>query len=246
MTFLFVIISLVVILILLLAVWRNIQHQIRSRQNQETKRILRGVRLGSFLIVLSPILFSAFEEAPVIGPSLSTMGLILLIYYYHQGGTFLLQGEHLRRLIIVNKLGLPIYSYYFSPFQDAEKSGLKDIREEDKEALFSGAISSIISVLAEITGTDQLVREIWLDNLIMMVRSSGEHLLILFVDRSTRFYRDALRHCSHRMEPFLNEIILGHTLTTDQCKIANSFVEEFFGHGYYQQIGSMDSVIDKN
>ncbi len=117
--------------------------------------------------------------------------MIFLIYL--NSGIHVFQEEGLRRLMIIDNAGLPLYSYLFSGFEGKEMSSQQ---LENEEMMFSGALKAISSLFGELTGANQTLKEIILDKIVLLVQLSPEKdkLVILFCDRPTKFHREAIEH----------------------------------------------------
>ncbi|MCE7736408.1 MAG: hypothetical protein GPJ54_16125 [Candidatus Heimdallarchaeota archaeon] len=62
--------------------------------------------------------------------------------------------------------------------------------------------------------------------------------VILLCNKSTKFLRNAINKFSVQVSSLADEVPDGQGFNTDQVKVANQLLENSFGFGYYQQIGS--------
>lgn len=245
----FIIASIVFIFALIILILRSLNERIKASNNKDIKRILKQMRAASILVMIGPILpfallpvFTTLENhvSAFIGSSLlSTIGLGLLFYVYKKGGIFLLQDERLRRIIIINKAGAPIYSYKFREFNYESNDNLSNMDTMSQEILFSGALQSISALLSEFSGSIEGITGIQLHNLDMIIKQVDEETIILLTDKTTKFYQEALHLFAQQIKTLLNDTPEGQTFSLTQEKVANAFVENTFGYGYLQQIGEI-------
>ncbi|TXT64180.1 MAG: membrane protein of unknown function [Promethearchaeota archaeon] len=163
----------------------QLKSRISNAHDENIKKILKRMRNGNWFFILGGVVVGLNRN---IGLILLTSGYAIMYFSYLRGGLFILQEETLRRLIIMDSIGLLKYSYEFRKFASKES---KD--DEDMDILFTGALKAVSSLLGELTGADQELKEIRLNKMNLLVgRTSDNQLtLVLLVDKSTKFFREA-------------------------------------------------------
>ena len=156
----------------------------------------------------------------------SIIGVSFFLYGIHRGGFYIFKGESLRKLIIITNYGIPVYSYDFRSLKDGQTISDKI----SSEILFSGAMSSISTLLSEFTGKDKKVEEILLSDLVIMINGFVENYsIILLVDHSSKFYRTAIERFTEMTIDLVNGLKKGMVFNNNEIKIANKFIEQAFG-----------------
>ena len=220
----------------------------RETSNSQVQNLIRKITYGSVIMIFGPMFSMSLNliqikstgVGDILSPFVAILGLYIMIYYFLKGGIFLFQGDTLRRLIIITDSGVPIYSYSFRKFNLQEEVPSDTLNERGgQEVLFSGAIKSISFLLSEFTGSNKVVREIFLEDMVMMVKMlPNNSSVILLSNKSTKFLRNAINEFSMKVSSLAEEVPQGQGFNNDQVKVANQLLEGSFGFGYYQQIGS--------
>ena len=155
-----------------------------------------------------------------------------MAYLNFKYGNFILQGEILQHMVILDSEGLPIYGYKFS--KDTEHGdGIND-----REILFSGALTAISSLITQFTGNEsQEVKEITLNGLIIMVSSikvqENNYSVVLLTKKSTVFYRDSLKKFTKNIPMIIEQNMeRNYAFNVDQIKNTNILLESSFGKAY--------------
>lgn len=229
-------------------IFKTLRRKIKETNNPQVKNLVKKIVLGSIIMtiggeiarILNIFRIGNLGVGDILEPFVSIFGLYMMIHYFLKGGIFLFQGDSLRRLIIITDSGLPIYSYSFRRFNIEEDIRSDSLSERGgQEVLFSGAIKSISYLLSEFTGSNEVIREIFLDDTVMMVKMlPNNSSVILLSNKSTKFFRNAIDKFSSLVSSLAEEIPDGQAFNTYQVKVANELLESSFGFGYYQQIGS--------
>jgi hypothetical protein len=243
-----VVLVLLMVLIMGILIFKTLRRKMNETSNHQVQSLIRNIVIGSLIMVFGPM-FAGILNIIKIGssglgnilqPFVAIVGLWIMIYYFLKGGIFLFQGDALRRLLIISESGIPIYSYSFRRFNLQEEILADSFSERSsQEVLFSGAIKSISYLLSEFTGSDKLVREIILEDMVMMIKMiSDDFSAILMSNKSTKFLKNALNEFGENISLLVEEIPQGQAFNTDQIKVANELLEGSFGFGYFQQIGA--------
>ncbi len=244
------ILSLFLVTVLIFLIFKTLRTKMRETSNPMVQNLIKKMILGSIIMLIGPLFMSIFSSVQIgstgislsdlLQPFVAIFGLVIIIYYFLKGGIYLFQGDYLRRLLIISESGIPIYSFSFRKLS-IEKEVLADQLNDrtGQEILFSGALKSISYLLSEFTGSNKMVEDISLEGMMMMIKSiSKDYSAVLMVDRSTKFFRNAINTFSELIKPLVEEVSAGQAFNTNQVKIANKLLESSFGFGYYQQIGS--------
>lgn len=221
-------------------VMRSIGKKLKSMTEPSNVNRMKRMQLAMYLIIIGSVLgglasgneFQQLNLGVVIQNVTVIVGLLMLMRYtVHREGMFLFQGENLQKLMIIDPYGIPTYSYTFWARSKEElNENLEDI--ESNEVLFSGALKSISLLLSESSGTSEesLVEEIVMSDMKLMVQTIGSGFsIVLMVNKSTRFFRDALLRFSESMVDLVQELNQGDVFDTNQIKIANGLLESSFG-----------------
>lgn len=227
---------------------KTIRRKMKETSNPEIQTLIRKIGYGGIIMILGPMFIGILNIikirstglGEILSPFISILGLYIMIFYFLKGGIFLFQGDTLRRLIIITDSGIPIYSYSFRKFNLQEEVNADSLNDRSgQEVLFSGAIKSISFLLSEFTGSNKVVREIYLEDMVMMVKMlSNNSSVILLSNKSTKFLRNAINKFSSQVSSLTEEVPPGQGFNLNQVKVANQLLENSFGFGYYQQIGS--------
>lgn len=224
----FSIILTIVFFISLIWTFRNINKNIESKATKTITKMFQGsiipILVGSMVALTLNI---------TIGTFISAIGFIIMAVLNFKYGNFILQGEILQHMVILDSEGLPIYGYKFN---------MNDIDNEDdindREILFSGALTAVSSLITEFTGnTSQEVREITLNGLIIMVSSikvqENNYSVVLLTKKSTVFYRDSLKKFTKNIPMIIEQNMQrNYGFTVEQVKNTNMLLESSFGRTY--------------
>lgn len=243
-----VILNLFVALYMVIKVFKTLRRKMKETSNPHVQSLIRKIVYGSVIMIFGPMFIGILNIiqirsiglGEVLSPFVAILGLYIMIHYFLKGGIFLFQGDTLRRLIIITDSGIPIYSYSFRRFNLQEDVSADSLNERGgQEVLFSGAIKSISFLLSEFTGSNKVVREIFLEDMVMIVKTlPNNSSVILLSNKSTKFLRNAINEFSSQVSSLVEEVPDGQGFNTNQIKVANQLLEGSFGFGYYQQIGS--------
>lgn len=243
-----ILLDVIITIIMAVLIFKTMRRKIKETSNPEVKVLIKKIVIGSIIMtigselarILNVIHLGNLELGDISEHFVSILGLYIMVHYFLKGGIFLFQGDSLRRLIIITDSGLPIYSYSFRSFNLFENIRADSLSERGgQEVLFSGAIKSISYLLSEFTGSNKIVKEIFLDDMVMMFKIlPNNSSIILLSNKSTKFLRNAIDKFSSLVSSITEEIPDGQAFNTYQVKVANEFLESSFGFGYFQQIGS--------
>ena len=168
------------------------------------------------------------------GTFISAIGFVLMAILNMKYGNYILQGEILQHIVIIDSEGPPIYGYKFNNLIDNDDE--HDIN--DREVLFSGALTAISSLISEFTGNiSQEVKEITLNGLIIMISSvmvqEKGYSVVLLTKKSTIFYRDSLKKFTTNIPLIIGENMQrNYGFTVDQIKNTSILLESSFGRCY--------------
>jgi hypothetical protein len=202
---------------------KQLYSRIKTSKDENIKKVLNRMRYGNWILIIGLIIL-LFSE--IIGFAILTLGYATIFLFYLRGGIFILQEETLRKLIIMDSAGILKYSYEFRKF--ASKQGKRD---EDADLLFSGALKAISSLLGELTGSDQELREIHLDKITLLVGSASnrELSMVLMVDNSTKFFRDAFNKVLSELPSTIGQFEDNATFDLDTSVKLDSLIQNRFG-----------------
>ena len=101
-------------------------------------------------------------------------------------GDILLKTDELKQFIVINQIGISLYSYDFDQLYEKNSSSENKSGDEGKTLMFSGAIKAVSSLLSELTGIQQNLREIVLNKTVMIVYHSpdSQYSFVLILDIS--------------------------------------------------------------
>ncbi len=204
----------------------------KQTNNPKFKAVLKKMEIG-ILIIIFGVVFSFFIEntnyiLSFINDFISLSGFFLIFWTYLRKGIHVIQGDHLEMFLIINKAGLPLFSHQFtqdtSNFEDA-------VPKDQEDLLISGALQAISTLLTQITGFNENVREIHMDHSVLMLdrANDNEHIVILLVDQSTKFYRNVLKQITEHIFHHIKEIPRDQKLTNENEKIVKKSLQEFLG-----------------
>jgi hypothetical protein len=230
-------------------IFKTLRSKMKETSNLHVQSLIRKIGYGGIIMIFGPMFAGILNFIQIgnsglgniLAPFVAILGLYIMIHYFLKGGIFLFQGDTLRRLIIITDSGIPIYSYSFRKFDLHEDVAADSLSERGgQEVLFSGAIKSISFLLSEFTGSNKVVREIFLEDMVMIIKMlPNNSSVILLCNKSTKFLRNALNKFSLQVTSLAEEIPDGQAFNTNQNKVANQLLESSFGFGYYQQMGTL-------
>ncbi|MBD3190362.1 MAG: hypothetical protein GF308_06945 [Candidatus Heimdallarchaeota archaeon] len=129
----------------------------------QVRQILYWLIIGNVILLIGSFILT-FQF--VVGEIMIIVGYSIIYLRYLSGGIFVLQTNSLRRLIILDSSGLPIYSHHFLLEQQAniqnvdsqidgraQESSSSNGVEDEKDVLFSGALQAVSMLLSELMGT---------------------------------------------------------------------------------------------
>ncbi len=240
--------SLLVILYMGIKIFKTLRSKMKETSNSEVQLLIRKIVYGSVIMLFGPMFIGILNFiqigstglGEILSPFVAILGLYIMVHYFLKGGIFLFQGDSLRRLIIITDSGIPIYSYSFRKFNLLDDVSADSLSQRGgQEVLFSGAIKSISFLLSEFTGSNKVVREIFLEDMVMMFKIlPNNSSVILLCNKSTKFLRNAINKFSGQVSELAEEVPDGQGFNTTQVKVANQLLEGSFGFGCYQPIGS--------
>ncbi len=190
----------------------------QSTRDEEIRKVVAWMLMGLAIMIISALIVS---QNLAIGSMPFLVGYGLIFYVYLRQGVLSFRGEALERLLVLDETGLPQYSYRFS--------STNEVGSNDEDVLFSGALQAISSLLGELTGTRQQVREITLEGVILVVQRVGQRTIILVTQQSTKIYREALARFSSLVNEVVGEIPPHQTFSDAQSATTDTLIRESFG-----------------
>ena len=198
------------------------------------------MQIGAILICIGGFLEIQSQD-PWIGNIFELLGLILFFYIYLKEGIYVLQEETLRRIIIIDYGGIPVYSYLFkhyskivqNPSFEEKKRRLISISDSADDILFSGTLKAILNLLGEFTGSNQILREISLDKSILLIKQTPDkrYTVVLLSDSTSSFIQDALDRFTASFFKELPHLPSVQALSRIELNTANHLSEMYFGPG---------------
>lgn len=233
------IVSIFFIMILLVILLRKITHIKEKAYSMYATNLIVKVQWGAKIMIFGPILASILFllisdltrgiQINIITSVISIIGLFLIVKNFREGGIPIFQGDNLRRLILINESGIPIYSYGFKHFNEDKADQDYDSYNDD-DILFSGALTSISMLMSEFTGSSRKVQSISLSGLKMMIYHVIEKFsVVLLVTNETLFYRNAMDKFSSSIPHILENLDKLGSLNISQIKEMNHILESSFG-----------------
>ncbi|MCG3222859.1 MAG: hypothetical protein H7647_00215 [Candidatus Heimdallarchaeota archaeon] len=215
--------------------FKNLMKLRKKTRDQEISKSITKMSIVVLLLTIAPILLSSAVQTHIsgqIGVLIILVCIGVFFIFYMRGGMFNIQSQSLRRLLIINQGGIPVYSYVFQHFDKPKKEETTvEMADEDQELLFSGALKAISILLEEFTGTNHTIEEIFFGNLLMMIKQCRDLSIVLVADESSIFFREALESFSkqlHKTIPDINQIF---NFTKEQTTKASLLLEHQFGVG---------------
>jgi hypothetical protein len=215
--------------------FKNLMKLRRKTHNQEISKSITKMSIVVLLLAIAPIVLSSAVQTHISGQ----LGVLIILVcigaffvFYMRGGMFNIQSQSLRRLLIINQGGIPVYSYVFQHFEKPKKEETTiEMPDEDQELLFSGALKAISILLEEFTGTNHTIEEIFFGNLLMMIKQCKDLSIVLVADKSSIFFREALESFSKQLHKTIPDIDTIFNFTKEQTTRASLLLEHQFGVG---------------
>ncbi len=217
--------NLIFTLVIIIRIINSVRRKFKiSKSYINVKKTLLKMLISTIFILIGFIISTGIGEIIV------DISFLYIVYLYINNGPKTFQFHMLRRLILVNDGGVPIYSYTFQKFNDDQSARYSDPMAD--EILFSGAISAVSTLMKEFVGQKEDLKEIKLNNTKFIIdRINNKVSIILIIDKSTKANRELLREFVKYLEKIFENKIPIEMFTTDQIKITNSLVKEIFGEG---------------
>ncbi|MCY3412874.1 MAG: hypothetical protein INQ03_14650 [Candidatus Heimdallarchaeota archaeon] len=198
----------------------------RRKIKQSTNSTIRPTLIKMFLCTIA-LFISLFID--LYASELLTIALVLIAYFYVRNGPKIFQFQYMRRLILINNTGIPLYSYTFQSFKNHESSSTDPMSDE---SLFSGALTAIGMLMKEFMGSEEDIKEISFSNLILTLQRINEDLIaILIKDIRTRSIQDSLDKFAVGLNYILEDVNYKYKISTDTIKLINELAESIFGIG---------------
>jgi hypothetical protein len=215
--------------------FKNLMKLRKHTRNQEISKSITKMSLVVLLLTLAPIVLSGAFQTHISG-QIGVLVILLCIgvffLFYMRGGMFNIQSQSLRRLLVINQGGIPVYSYVFQHFDKPKKEeDVVEMPDEDQELLFSGALRAISILLEEFTGTNHTIEEIFFGNLLMMIKQCRDLSIVLVADKPSIFFREALESFSKQLHKTIPNIDKTLNFTKEQTEKASILLEHQFGVG---------------
>ncbi len=217
----------------LLSAFFSLQKVKRFSYDQSQKKQLLYLQLANFCYYFCTILF--FTVAGIVR---SSEELFLLLNIFLSRGAILigtvfigraymmsdrvafLQPQSMRRLIVINKVGLSMFSYDFT-------KGSQEVQAN----LLSGAFSALSALLSEATGASSGVTGIKFREEEIILSLTENFGVILMVDRPSKFLKTAVKNFTNEFRDTYGEAVEDLVVDMNTFKDANILVEKTFGLG---------------
>ncbi len=208
----------------------NLAQQKRESPNLKRQKNILNLQIGCYVLIVG----SCFTPLlPFIGDLLMMFGFLFLIWNTRQTGDLLLYEPSLRYLIVMDSGGVPVFSFSFQLGSLIELSAPRsqDSPDAHREALYSGAISGISSLISEMVDSKQTVEQIILNRDIVIVRQvlGSQYAILLFTGRATKLFLDALDKFSQEIVPVLETITPLKTFSPENVEHTSQLVAKHFG-----------------
>lgn len=202
--------------------------KIKECSHRQAKKVLIRMRISTVIFAVGGL---GEVKGSFGGLVIALIAYGYMFWTYSRHGVFILQDDSLRRLIVMNDTGLPVYSYIFREF--TPRGDTEGMSAEEENVLFTGALQAVSMLLSEFTGANQAVKEIRLDRHMMMVRGNpnSKCTIILFTDKSTQFFTDALSEFAAAFFDDVSEIRPNRNLGEEQTTSTDLLVQQCFGVG---------------
>ena len=208
----------------LVVIARRLTRRIQRGKSENTTHHLKKMRHGVIFLVLGTVMIPIL---PFVGALIMVFAYLFIFLVFLKGGLFILREENLQRLIIVNNSGAAVFYYNFFVTEKDKVNADFD----DKNLIFSGAIQAVSSLLIELTGAKQVLKEIVLDNTTLLVKPTRnkQYSILLLVDRPTFYHVEALEVFSDKIFDVVGLVEECRVFDWKQTEKANAMIEEYFG-----------------
>jgi hypothetical protein len=212
----FVIISIFIFLLYALIIPIKIVrlvNRVKNRVPREQKTQFTYLLWGFILSLVGGII------SDVLGQIMQIAGHGLIIWIFLRGESFLFIAHRLDNLIIMSKHGTVAYNYKFPG------SNIKT-----DEQLLGGIVSALTSSLQEVTGSQELVKEIHLGDVNLSFRSVSNNALVLLISqRTSRFINKTLdRFTTEFQQIYGKKVETLEIVDTKQFKTVPDLIEKIF------------------
>lgn len=206
--------------------FRKIRKSKKSSQNPLFKKILQKLNYGITLVIVGFIVQAFGEQGDIVflfGSLISLGGFFVIFWIYLREGIYVIQGDHLKHFLIMNTAGLPLYSMNYSQSEE--------IQSENKDILISGALQAISQLLSQLTGINEQLKEIHMDNTVLMLELSQDkqYITMLLVDKSTLFYQTALKQITDMIFKEITSIPADQRLHGINKSIVDKAIKMYLG-----------------
>lgn len=206
----------------------SLGRRIKQGKTRSINEIIIKMRRGAIMLLVGASILLFF---PNIALLCIFIGYFMIFILYMKGGLLILREDILQRIMIISESGVPLYTFNFTTLEkvnEEEQTNLKS--NETIEIMFSGAIKAISSLLAELTGLKQELREIVLDNTILIVKNLlfKKCYIVLVLDRRSAFYSVILEQFASKVESILDTLEEGDVFNQDQIIETNELIKTMF------------------
>ncbi|MDH5401504.1 MAG: hypothetical protein OEZ01_01550 [Candidatus Heimdallarchaeota archaeon] len=178
------------------AILNNLNQKIQSTPNIDFKKIIKMIRIGVIIMLLGIILPTKY------GSFITIFGMTVILRHYISNSIQSLQSGNIKRLIIIDTSGIPVFTYRFDENGD---NSLKNSKIIDEEILFSGGFRAISLLLSEFFGKELEIHEIKLNSVDLLINPiDKEFYVIMITGKSTIIAKEMLKFYSIQ---FQNEFI---------------------------------------
>ena len=202
------------------------------------KKTTNRMAITAVMVVFIPLILTGVfisNLAIQLGILCISFGIVIFFIFYKIGGMYIIQSRSLRRLLIINSAGIPVYSYIFQHFDTS-------ISDYDEDVLFSGALSALSTLIMEFTGTQHSIEEIFFKNLLMMIKQAKEFSVVLIADQSTYFFKEALESFCKQLYEKVPDIIPEYIFTDKQRHQTTLLLEQQLGVGGREDISLLKNL----
>jgi len=208
----------------LVIIARRLTARIQRGKSENTNHYLKKMRHGIIFLVIGSVIVPIM---PSVGALVMVFAYLFIFLVFLKGGIFILREENVQRLIIINQSGSAVFYYNF--FVTVKEKVNADF--DDKNLIFSGALQAVSSLLIELTGNNQVLKEIVLDNTTLLVKPADNHKysIVLLVDRPTQYHTEALEEFSAKIFDEVGLVDECRVFSKIQTEKANEMIEEYFG-----------------
>lgn len=214
-------------------------------ENSEMRNTSRKMSFMVLVLVLVPIILSASTQTHVgsqIGLLIISLSIGLFFLFYLRGGMFRIKSQSLKRLLVIDAGGVPIYSYNFEELNLNNDKSSNIENGKDQDILFSGALRAISILLEEFTGTNHSLEEIFFGNLFLIIKQVQDFSIVLVTEHSSIFFKEALNSFSSNLFNQLSNSSMCLNLSQNQEKVATQLLEDKFGVGGRVDLGLFSKI----